>query len=154
MPPGPGGVGGGGLGPQTVYESGAPFDERTSGLEGQYASIGDIELPRRGREFLFTAPRGDVEISAQPFSESLLERGGRFALLAVVALVLLGLVAAARSLLPHLGLWWLGGGLVVLAIAALIFQFLPYLALALLALGVAILIAAGIRAYRTRPAQL
>ncbi|MCL6501268.1 MAG: hypothetical protein K6T86_01200 [Pirellulales bacterium] len=45
---------------------------------GSLASL-DVELARRGTEFLFTTPRGDIEITARPLPQALLDRGSRLA---------------------------------------------------------------------------
>lgn len=43
----------------------------------------DVELPNRGIEFLFTTPRGEIEITARPVATSLLERAQRFGTIAL-----------------------------------------------------------------------
>ena len=77
----PGAAGSGGPAAQGVMPSQLP----ATGL----ASL-DIELPTRGIEYLFTTPRGEVEITARSVSaahvERLLELAGIVALLAAVAL--------------------------------------------------------------------
>ncbi len=43
---------------------------------GALASL-DVELARRGTEFMFTTPRGDIEITARAFPSDLIDRSGR-----------------------------------------------------------------------------
>jgi hypothetical protein len=53
-------------------------------LPGHLASL-DTELPVRGREFLFTTPRGEIEITAQSISVESIERLTTIAVLLAVA---------------------------------------------------------------------
>ena len=48
-------------------------EKALGGQPGSLASL-DVELPQRGVEYLFTTPRGEVEITAQAIAHPLLER--------------------------------------------------------------------------------
>ncbi len=94
--------------PQSAESMPAPIDQDAQrGL----ASL-DFELPRRGKVFLFTAPRGEVEMAAWATSATLVERSGRLMVALVsLGLILLGFAAVRRGLLNWLltmpGGWFL-----------------------------------------------
>ncbi len=69
-----------------------PSDEYA--VETHFASL-DVDLPQRGREYLFTTPRGDIEITARAVSEPLLGRLIRLLILAVGVVILIVLLARA-----------------------------------------------------------
>ncbi|MDX1945917.1 MAG: hypothetical protein SFU86_11010 [Pirellulaceae bacterium] len=97
---GMGGVGGGGLGfagpagGSMPAEPGRPAYEAppTDGSSTYFAAPGglaslDFQLPRRGTVYDFTTPRGEIEITARPFAQSLIARlWGLAAVLLVVAI--------------------------------------------------------------------
>lgn len=129
LPPAVGDMGAEGLGGQAAAGEGVA-DGRAKALGtsppvGTLASL-DVELARRGTEFLFTTPRGDIEITARPLPQALVDRSSRFgglllflvvglaayrvvppvckaiarSRLALLLLMLLGLVAMCASIVP------------------------------------------------------
>lgn len=98
MPPGPGGAGGMGGGGGGFGGGGLAGDNSGGmGMDGgslvpvQAVATGlsslDVNFPNRGREYLFTTPRGDIDITAQPVATDQINRGA--GLLAIAA----GLIA-------------------------------------------------------------
>jgi len=92
-----------GLGSQSVDDfarqqpaAGEPF-----AVETHLASL-DVDLPLRGREYLFTTPRGDIEITARAVSEPLVGRLLRLLALAVGTVVLIVVLRVLARLLPVL----------------------------------------------------
>jgi hypothetical protein len=65
---------------------------------GYLASL-DIELPKRGEEFLFTTPRGDIEITAQSIAQETIDRLTMIAVILVGALVVWWLSRAVKAIL-------------------------------------------------------
>lgn len=87
----------------------------------------DIDVPARGQVFLFTMPRGEIEITARPYSWDLLTRlinlGVIAALIAVgVVLYRIGSSLVVRQATGTLAFAML---LIVLGLGSLLFGFLP-----------------------------
>lgn len=102
---------------------------------GTLASL-DVELVRRGAEFMFTTPRGDIEITARALPNALVDRGMRFGELLLFLAVGLAVYRLAgpiwsvvsRSRLAVLLLMFLG-------LAAICADILPTYALGLFAVA-------------------
>ncbi|MCU0982765.1 MAG: hypothetical protein MUF25_26690, partial [Pirellulaceae bacterium] len=109
-------------------------------VETHLASL-DVDLPLRGREYLFTTPRGDIDITARAVSEPLLGRLYRLLVIAigfVVFLVLLRVLPwIARGL--HRNRWFAAAVLLV-GLLSLLLGIFPILALAALIYGLVQLI--------------
>lgn len=101
----------------------------------------DVDMPQRGEEFLFTTPRGDLEITARAVDARLVDRGMRLAqVLAGIAAAWLawGLAAAAWG---RLGVQ-LGGVLLLLTgVLSLVTLVLPVLGLVAAAVGGTLVVA-------------
>lgn len=101
----------------------------------------DVDMPQRGEEFLFTTPRGDLEITARAVDARLVDRGLRLAtVLAGIAAVWLvwGLAAATWG---RLGIQ-LGGVLLLLTgLLSLVTLVLPVLGLVAAAVGGTLVVA-------------
>jgi hypothetical protein len=69
-----------------------------AGFGGSLVSL-DVEIPRRGREYLFTTPRGDARIHSRAVSHRTIEILGRVGLLALAAALTWGVVRSTRGLL-------------------------------------------------------
>ena len=109
-------------------------------VETHLASL-DVDLPLRGREYLFTTPRGEVEITARAVSEPLL---GRLARLAAVAAGIVALLVLLRVLPPlaralHRSRIF-AGGVLLLSLFSLVLGVFPILALVALIYGLVQLI--------------
>ncbi len=96
----------------------------------------EVAIPTRGREFLFTTPRGELVITAEAFDARLADRAARLGLV-VAALIGVWLVwwmaaSAWRGLGPRLG-----GGLLILAgLGSMLTLTLPVVGIAMVACGV------------------
>jgi hypothetical protein len=108
----------GGVGGQYAYDAADPIvagvviageDARLSGMVGNMAAgvtpvaasglaSLDIELPRRGREYLFMTPRGEIEITGRSISAASIERAWRFAFVLVACFVIAMLYRACNKL--------------------------------------------------------
>jgi hypothetical protein len=158
MPGMGGGMGGGGfyrgdLGsgsgpalPEIAGPAGAPVapQQRVAGVpyavETHYASL-DVALPLRGREYLFTTPRGDIEITARAVSSPLLGRLLRLLALAVGAVVLVVLLRVAACVLPALHRnRWLVAGVLLVGLLSLLLGLFPLFGLAAIVYGLVQLI--------------
>ena len=100
----------------------------------------DVELPLRGREFLFSTPRGDVQLSAQVLAHRDYQRLFTIASVLMVAVLLLAAYRLTKGLTGNV--WFTRESVTVLTVvgmASLIIGYLPvYGVLALLAaLGLA-----------------
>lgn len=92
-----------GLGSQSVddFARQQPAAGEPLAVETHLASL-DVDLPLRGREYLFTTPRGDIEITARAVSEPLVGRLLRLLALAVGTVVLIVVLRVLARLLPAL----------------------------------------------------
>lgn len=141
---GGGGMGGGAGGDTNGMPAGAMGGmpaEAAEVLAGQAPASGlaslDVALPQRGNEFLFTTPRGDIEITAQTVSADQVNRVGGL-LLIVAGLVVIGIVyKLGRALIGNLSRRAATTLLIVLGIASLIFGVFPVLGLIALVWGIA-----------------
>jgi hypothetical protein len=107
-----------------------------AGLPAGLASL-DVELPMRGVVYRFTTPGGDVEITARALPSKLVESLTAAAVIVAVALVLLGIVRAARRgrfnwLAGRAGSWSL------IVIGLILLLFLPVFGLVALVSGIVI----------------
>jgi len=105
-------------------------------VEPQLSSL-DVDLPERGTEFLFTTPRGKIEITALPISAPLASRLARLLGIVVAVLVL----AVAYRFLRRIGRWLagskLGAALLFLAgLFSLLFALFPIAGLVALVVGI------------------
>jgi hypothetical protein len=145
---GMGGLGGGGIAAGTQLEQTVRSDSGVVQLyngqavtwsvaEGHLASL-DVDLPERGQQFLFTTPRGEIQITAHGFANPVLERLIRL-------LVILG-GAVALWILIRLACWagpsirqTIAGAvlLIVFGFGSVVLGILPVVGLVLLVLGLA-----------------
>lgn len=138
---GGGGLGGGG----PMAPGGAPAYAAEYDMEGEsvapftsthLASL-DVELPVRGVEFMFTTPRGDLEITATAVSSPLLARLTHLGLLLAGLLGIYLLARLCCLVCRRLKNTWLGTTLLLVAGAAsLIAGVFPVLGLVLLTLAI------------------
>ena len=106
---GMGGFGGGGSSgrpgmadqPAAVPAPQQPVTGEGYAAETHFASL-DVDLPQRGREYLFTTPRGDLELTARAGSAPRVERLIRLAALAVGVAVAVVVLRTAARILPVL----------------------------------------------------
>jgi len=118
-------------------------------VETHYASL-DVELPQRGREYLFTTPRGDIEITARAVSEPLVGRLIRLLALAVASVVLIVLLRVLARVLPALHRnRWIVAAVLLVGLMALVLGIFPILGLAALIYGLVQLIRLQIARRRT-----
>ncbi len=154
---GMGGGSGGGFGSGTLPSSTtaagiAVVDESRSLREGgqQASHLGlaslDVSIPTRGREYLFTTPRGDLLITAEAVEERLVDRCTRLGLVVATLLGAWLLVKigglAWRRLGPRVG----GPVLIVLGVASMLSFTLPLVGVFSAAFGVVTVI----RSFRRR----
>ncbi|MCY2988693.1 MAG: hypothetical protein NTY19_12605 [Planctomycetota bacterium] len=112
----------------------------------------DVDLPERGQEFLFTTPRGDIAITAQTVSTSLVERLWRLLGLAAAILTLVLAYQLARFSGPRL-LGSIVGNVFLLLVGflSLVIGIFPVAGLLLILIGVVQLALRRVR-QRTRVA--
>ncbi len=109
-------------------------------VETHLASL-DVDLPLRGREYLFTTPRGDIDITARAVSEPLLGRLVRLLVIAVGFVVLLVLLRLLPRVLPVLHRSrWVAAAVLLVGLLSLLLGIFPILALAALIYGLVQLI--------------
>ncbi len=109
-------------------------------VETHLASL-DVDLPLRGREYLFTTPRGDIDITARAVSEPLLGRLYRLLAIAAGFVVLLVLLRVLPRVLPVLHRSRSFAAAVLLAgLLSLLLGIFPILALVALIYGLVQLI--------------
>jgi hypothetical protein len=132
-----GGVGGGfgaGLG-ATPPSSGVA--EAPAGL----ASL-DIQIPSRGQVFMFTTPRGAIEITAQPVARDLVRRLTNLAIL--LGFIVVGVIAYRifRQLPLRQATGTMAFAILValLGFLSLLARFLPWIGLVLLVVGVVLIV--------------
>jgi len=112
----------------------------TRAAETHLASL-DVDLPLRGREYLFTTTRGDIDITARAVSEPLLGRLSRLLAIAVGFVVLLVLLRVLPRVLPVLHRSrFFAGAVLLLGLLSLLLGIFPLLALAALIYGLVQLI--------------
>ena len=106
----------------------------------------DVDLPERGQEYLFTTPRGDIAITAQTVSTSLVERLLRLLSLAAVILGLLLAYRLARFVGPRL-LGSVAGNvcLLLVGVLSMLIGVFPVAGLLLLVIGVGQLVLRRVR---------
>jgi hypothetical protein len=139
---GAGNVGGGGFGGGMMPGSMLPADG--PGIAPALAGMAslDVQIPYDGAEYLFTTPRGDVQITARPISNWLVSRlWGIAGLIAVVALAW-GLTrpALVRLYAKVAVSIWLPVALIAVGVVGCSFGFIPTGAVILLAIGVGMLV--------------
>ncbi|HPM81645.1 MAG TPA: hypothetical protein PLF81_13145 [Candidatus Anammoximicrobium sp.] len=118
--------------------------------ETHLASL-DVDLPLRGREYLFTTTRGDIDITARAVSESLLGRLLRLLAVAVGFVVLLVVLRVLPRVLPLLhGSRWFAGAMLLVGLISLLLGIFPILALAALIYGLVQLVRLEIARRRRR----
>lgn len=103
--------------------------------ETHLASL-DVDLPLRGREYLFTTTRGDIDITARAVSEPLLGRLARLLAVAAGFVVLLVVLRVLPRVLPLLhGSRWFAAAVLLVGLLSLLLGIFPILALAALIYG-------------------
>jgi hypothetical protein len=126
------------------------YDARAA--ETHLASL-DVDLPLRGREYLFTTTRGDIDITARAVSEPLLGRLTRLLAVAVGFVVLLVVLRVLPRVLPLLhGSRWFAGAVLLVGLLSLLLGIFPILALAALIYSLVQLIRLEIARRRRRAA--
>ncbi|WP_254513809.1 hypothetical protein [Anatilimnocola floriformis] len=127
--------GGGGMGPG--QSAAAPGSQPATGL----ASL-DIDVPARGRVYLFTIPRGETKITAQPIARDLTARLINLAI--VVAIIVVGVVIyrIARQLPVRqaTGTIAFANLLILLGMLSVLFSILPIYGFILIGLGIVLLV--------------
>ena len=109
-------------------------------VETHLASL-DVDLPLRGREYLFTTPRGDIDITARAVSEPLLGRLYRLLVIAAGFVVLVVLLRVLPRVLPVLHRSrWFAAAVLLAGLLSLLLGIFPILALAALIYGLVQLI--------------
>ncbi len=112
----------------------------TSGLAAGYLASLDVELPQRGREYLFSTPRGDGQLSVQGISQRDYQRLLTIATLLLIAAVV-WLTCKLMSRLKRT-VWGKGSLVVVLTLFGVLSLVLGYLPIyGILAILAAIVIA-------------
>jgi len=118
--------------------------------ETHLASL-DVHLPLRGREYLFTTTRGDIDITARAVSEPLLGRLTRLLAVAVGFVVLLVVLRVLPRVLPPLhGSRWFAGAVLLVGLLSLLLGVFPILAVAALIYGLVQLVRLEIARRRRR----
>lgn len=152
-----GGMGGVGGGAASRFGSGvAPSSSTAAGLaavtEGRAVEFGtapqaglglaslDVTIPTRGREYLFTTPRGDLVITAEAVDERVVDRGTRLGLVLAGLLVVWLIAKIGIALWGRLGPRVGGLLLILLGLASMLSSTLPVLGVAVAACGVVALI--------------
>jgi hypothetical protein len=125
--------------PAADFQQTAPPSD-VHAVETHLASL-DVDLPLRGREYLFTTPRGDIDITARAVSEPLLGRLYRLLVIAigfVVLLVLLRVLPRVARVLHRSR--WFAAAVLLAGLLSLLLGIFPILALAALIYGLVQLI--------------
>jgi hypothetical protein len=117
-----------------------------AGGGGQMLAAGlvgvDVELPARGREYRFTTPRGEVEITARAASNGTLLTLGRLGLLAIgVALVLI-VGRMVVGLVQRVSRRTVSTVMIIAGASAALVGVLPIAGIAIVVIGVAMKVAA------------
>ncbi len=109
------------------------------GLTGGFMASLDVELPSYGKEYFFTTPRGEIELSAQGIATQATDRlYSVLTVLGIAALAWLLWMGIAKLLAKNLGTALVCGGLLLIAANLLLLGYLYVAAFALL-VSVAIL---------------
>jgi hypothetical protein len=138
--PGEGAPGGAGAGGGVPGGGPMPGERDPPASLPALASL-DVELPQRGREYLFTTPRGDVEITARSVGAPFLGRFLRAGLVLAAALAAWGLYRfLRRRRMPRVEQRRLGALLLVAGLASLIGGIFPIAGLIAAAGGVVLLV--------------
>ena len=137
-----GGMGGGGFG-----GGGAAASDFSDELTAQIDSVQiqsvvtgltslDVDLPQRGREYFFTTPRGDIEVTAQPIKSSQLNRATGLLIVLAALFAAWILWRAARLLFTRFHGKPLATLLVILGCFSLCSGTLPVLGILAIASGI------------------
>ncbi|HUG67389.1 MAG TPA: hypothetical protein VMM76_06540, partial [Pirellulaceae bacterium] len=124
--------------------SGVPASAGESGLTSL-----DVALPERGVEYLFTTPRGDIQITAQSVSTEQVDRV--LGLLGILA-ILVGLAVAYRigqTIIAKVSTRTLALVMILLGVVSIVAGVLPVLGIVLIVCGISLLIR---QATQTAPA--
>ncbi len=110
-----------------------------------------MELPRRGIEYRFTTPRGDIEITARGVSRQTLTTLTRLG----IFLAVVGVILAVRRLVRDRDVWTLDSGkvgitLIAIGLTGIVSGVLPNAAVIVTFIGMIV----AVRAYRVRRADL
>jgi len=120
------------------------------GIEHHLASL-DVDLPDRGVEFMFTTPRGEIEITARAVSAPMTERIVWLIAIVVALVVLYIIYRLARRIVPWLVGSQVGASLLFLAgVFSLLFGLFPIAALTAFVVGLVQLIRLSIANRRRR----
>jgi hypothetical protein len=147
------GGGGGGFGGGAVSRSATSAMPQIDTVAVQGIVTGltslDVELPQRGREYFFTTPRGDVEVTAQPIKSNQVNRAA--GLLAVLAVLLAGWILwrVGRRVVPRLQGKVLAVLLVIAGFISLCSSYFPVVGILVIVSGIWIFV----RTLRARPTQ-
>ncbi|QDU31570.1 hypothetical protein ETAA8_67290 [Anatilimnocola aggregata] len=144
--PGGGGMGGGGvIGNAMAGERGTinlpVVDAFGASAVSGLASL-EIKLPERGQVFLFTTPRGAIEITAQPVSWDLIRRWSSLAILAAVIAVGLIVYRICRQLPVRRATGTMAFAILLIlgGLLSIILQVLPVVGLLLLIAGIVLVV--------------
>ncbi len=141
-----GGMGGMGGGAASGFGSGvAPSSSTAAGLgtapqAGLVLASLDVSIPTRGREYLFTTPRGDLVITAEAVDERVVDRGTRLGLVLAGLLVVWLIAKIGHALWSRLGPCAGGLLLILLGLGSMLSSTLPVVGVAVAACGVVALI--------------
>jgi hypothetical protein len=146
---GGGGFGGGGLGGFGDRSATPPVDSvQMQAVVTGLTSL-DVDIPQRGREYFFTTPRGDIEVTATPIKSSQINRAA--GLLTILAVLLVAWIVwhAVCLVLTRLQGKPLATLLVLFGGVSLCTGFFAVLGILAMVSGIWIFV----RTFRTTPAQ-
>ena len=115
----------------------------------------DVALPVRGVEYLFTTPRGDIEITARPLDAALLERIVRLGAVLLVFLIIgLAYRFVSRVGFDHIVSRPVAILLLVGGVMMLVWGVAPLLAITLIAFGIVQFLRLTLKRFAARKASL
>ena len=119
-----------------LYAQLTPAEGTTVQLPATGLASLDIELPRRGREYLFTTPRGAIEIKARAIAAPHVERLSRLLVILAVFAGVAAVYQVFRYLNRVLGRRLKASLLTVLGLASLVTFVVPIAGLVSLVTGI------------------
>ena len=138
------GADGPGLVPQ--FAAGLPKAAGESGLTSL-----DVDLPERGVEYLFTTPRGDIEIAAQSVAADQVDRAlGLLAILGVL-IALAFIYRIGRAILARISDRAIAVMLILLGLISVVGGILPVVGVVMIVVGVVMIIRRATQATHASP---